>query len=113
MARMRAESEGRPLLILFRASWCRHSAEMARSMLLDPQIVRRSRRFICVSVDADRDRRICDAYGVSGFPTLLVVAADGTEIARHVGAMPPERMASMLDRSDRLRQAEAGAGVDR
>jgi len=113
MARARAGAEGRPLLILFRASWCRHSADMSRGMLLDPEIVRRSRRFICVAVDADRDRDICESYGVTGFPTLLVLSADGTELERQVGAMPPERMAAMLDRSDRLRQAGSGTAVGR
>lgn len=107
MARVRADAEGRPLMILFRAAWCRHSAEMARGILLDPEIVRRSRRFICVAVDADRDRAVCREYGVNGFPTILVVDADGTEVERHVGAMSPEHMAKLLDQSDRIRQARA------
>lgn len=107
MSRVRADAEGRSLMILFRAAWCRHSAEMARGILLDPEIVRRSRRFICVAVDADRDRAVCRQYGVNGFPTILVVDADGTEVERHVGAMSAEHMAKLLDQSDRIRQARA------
>ena len=96
----RAELERKPLLVLFRASWCRWCGEMTAKVLSEQQVVQRSRRFICVAVDADRDRQICRTHGVRGYPTILVLSPDGRELARRTGKVAPKALATLLDEVD-------------
>lgn len=84
-AQTRAAAEGRPVLVVCRASWCRWSAEIAQGPLTDPGIVVLSRRFVCVMLDADRHADACRQLGVAAFPTVIVLAADGSEQIRTVG----------------------------
>ena len=93
----RAGLERKPLLILFRAGWCRWCGEMTSQVLASREVVEHSRRFICVAVDADRDRAVCRAHGVRGFPTILLVSADGRELARRTGKVSPDALVGMLD----------------
>ena len=84
--RRRAETEQRPMLIVFRAAWCRWSGEFAQGPLTDRGVVSLARRFICVTVDADRDAATCQAFGVRGFPTVVVLDARGRERFRATGS---------------------------
>ncbi len=96
----RAELERKPLLVLFRASWCRWCGEMTAKVLSEQQVVQRSRRFVCVAVDADRDPDICRTHGVRGYPTILVISPDGREISRRTGKVALKTLVAMLDDVD-------------
>lgn len=85
-AARRAAAAGMPLLLVFRAGWCRHSAALAAGPLAADGIVARSRRFVCAAVDADRDAATCRSFAVQGFPTVIVVDARGRERFRTTGA---------------------------
>jgi uncharacterized protein len=53
-------------------------------------------RYVAVSVDADSDPDLSSRYGDWGWPATIVLAADGTEIVKRRGYMPPEQMAALL-----------------
>lgn len=93
-----ATAAGLPLFLVFRAAWCRWSGEIMRGPLSDPQLVDRARRFVCVTVDADRDASTCRAFGVTAFPTLIVIDADGRERYRRSGAEAAADLAATLER---------------
>lgn len=93
----RATSEGRPLLLVFGAAWCPWSGELARGPLADPDLVARTRRFVCVFVDADRDPDTCTAFGVAAFPTVVVIDADGRERFRASGSVRSGDLGAALE----------------
>jgi len=80
-----AEAADKPLLVVFRADWCRWSAAFSQQTLTDPAIVALADRFVCVQVDADRHSKICQRYAVSQFPTVLILDADNNELSRRSG----------------------------
>jgi len=94
--RRRAETEHLPMLIVFRAAWCRWSCEFAHGPLTDRGVVSLARRFVCVTADADRDAATCKAFGVSGFPTVLVLDAGGRERFRATGSSAAGGLATAL-----------------
>ena len=96
-AARRAAAEGRPLLLVFRASWCRWSGELGRGRLNDPAVVARLRRCVCAVVDADRDAAICRTFGVTAFPTVIVIDPDGEERFRGTGAAGMDGLTAALD----------------
>lgn len=96
-AARQAAVDGRPLMLVFGASWCRWSGELARGPLADRDVVARTRRFVCVFVDADRDAATCRAFGVTAFPTVVVLDAGGAERFRAAGAGVGGSLAAALD----------------
>ena len=80
-----ADVANKPLLIVFRAAWCRWSMALTHQTLSDPSIVALTDSFICVQVDADRHAETCRQYNVTQFPTILIVDTDDNEIIRRSG----------------------------
>lgn len=103
--RRRATAERLPMLVVFRATWCRWSSELVKGPLADRTVVTAARRFVCVTVDADRDADTCREFGVSGFPTVVVIDPGGHERFRATGAAAAARLAvvmnELLDTPDR------------
>lgn len=110
--RKRAAGDGRPLLLVCTAGWCRFSADMAQRTLRDPRLVALSRRAVCVLLDADRDAETCADLGVRAFPTLLVLDADGTERLRSTGRSAPEVLATVLEQAFAARRLATAADGD-
>jgi hypothetical protein len=92
----RAAADGRPMLVFFRAGWCRWSAELARGALVDRRLVGLSRQFVCVMVDADRHPEECRRFGVREFPTLILATAAGDERRRWTGCPSADELVAAL-----------------
>jgi hypothetical protein len=88
----RASNSGLPMLLVFRASWCRWSGELAKGSLANRDLVAISRRFVCVTIDADRDTATCTTFGVSGFPTVILVDQEGQARFRATGSLTPDQL---------------------
>ena len=93
----RAVESGAPMLVVFRAAWCRWSGELVQAAVADPRVVRLSRRCICMAVDADRHADTCRRFGVQAFPTVLILGADGTERFRATGSAAAAHIATAMD----------------
>ncbi|MFM8805694.1 MAG: thioredoxin domain-containing protein [Planctomycetia bacterium] len=92
----RATAEDRPMLVIFRAAWCRWCAELAQGPLLDQRLVRLSRQFVCVGVDADRHADDCRRFGVKQFPTVILATSAGEEIRRWTGCPTADELATAM-----------------
>ena len=92
----RAMAENRPMLVVFRASWCHWCAELARGTLVDRRLVGLSRHFVCVVVDADRHAADCRRFGVKEFPTVFVASAEGKECRRWTGCPSADDLVSVM-----------------
>jgi hypothetical protein len=92
----RAMESGLPMLVVFRAAWCRWSGELVQAAVADPRVVRLSRRFICMAVDADRHADACRQFGVQAFPTVIILDATGTERFRATGSAASVHIATAM-----------------
>lgn len=93
----RATETGLPMLVVFRAGWCRWSGELVQATMADPKIVRLSRRFVCMAIDADRHADTCRQFGVQAFPTVIILDAGGTERFRATGSAASAHIAAAMD----------------
>jgi len=76
----------RPLLLDFGATWCGPCKKLDATTLKDKDVAYTVQNgFIAVKIDVDRNRELTDKYQVKGFPTMIIVAPDGREIARRSG----------------------------
>lgn len=110
----RAAAENRPLLVIFRAAWCRWCAELAQGALADRRLVDLSRHFVCAVVDADRHAADCKRCGVKEFPTVLLASPSGEERRRWTGCPPVDELVAAMSgglSATRMAAADA-AGAD-
>ncbi len=93
----RASEAGLPLLLVFRARWCRWSGDLVDAVVADERLASAGGRFICASIDADRDAATCRSFGVAMFPTVIVLDADRREQFRASGAAARQGLATALE----------------
>jgi hypothetical protein len=92
----RAADAGLPMLVVFRADWCPWSGELVQSAVADSRVVELSRRFVCVTVDADRDAITCRQFDVRAFPTVLLLDAGRRERFRATGSSAVNGLAGAM-----------------
>lgn len=74
-----AREQNKPLLINFSAYWCGFCRKLDRMVMVDERVKARiEENYIFVRLDSEQPetRNLMHAYGVRGFPTLLVAHAD-------------------------------------
>ncbi len=56
---------------------------------VDPAVAAISKSIVFSRFNADKDSALAKTYGVSGYPTMVLVKPNGTELDRLVGYYPP------------------------
>jgi uncharacterized protein YyaL (SSP411 family) len=94
----RAARENRFVLLDLEAVWCHWCHVMDEVTYSDPQVVELIKsRYLPVRVDQDSRPDISRRYENYGWPATVVFNADGGEIVKRRGYLPPEVMISMLE----------------
>src|SRR5579862_575170 len=92
-----AAHEHRFVLLDLHAVWCHWCHVMDEKTYGDRSVIALiDQRYLPVTIDADSDPALASRYGDWGWPATIVLAADGTEIVKRRGFIPPEQMASLL-----------------
>lgn len=83
----RARTEKKPVLLDFTAVWCPPCQQLRAEVLEDPADAPELAGVLVAAVDVDRPESwtVKDRYKVGGYPTLVLIDADGQEIDRTVG----------------------------
>ncbi len=94
----RAKREKRFILLDLEAVWCHWCHVMDETTYRDPTVAAAiSRHYIALKVDQDARPDLSRRYDEYGWPATVVFAADGTEIVKRRGYIPPERMVRLLE----------------
>jgi len=92
-----AAKDHRFVILDLHAVWCHWCHVMDEKTYSDSKVQALiAKRYVAVSVDADSDPDLNSRYGDWGWPATIVLAADGTEIVKRRGYIPPEQMAALL-----------------
>ena len=88
----RAQHEGKPVLVNFYADWCVWCKRLESTTLRDAKVASiLQERVVPVSLDVDGSgRELSNEFRVDGLPTIIMLDADGHEIGRIPGYMPPD-----------------------
>lgn len=92
----RAAADDRPMMVIFRAAWCRWCAELAQGPLADRRLVDLSRQYVCVVVDADRHAAECRKWRVKEFPTVVLASSSGEERRRWTGCPTADELVTAM-----------------
>lgn len=85
-----------PCFIKFETSWCGPCKMMAQLVFTAKDVVEASEGVVCVMVDGDERKDLVERYEVKGYPTGLMIAADGSEVARFLGYQKVKEMTAFL-----------------
>jgi len=92
-----AKQQGRFVLLDLGTGWCHWCHVMEEVTYADPAVIKLIQsRYLPVRVDADSRPDLANRYEDYGWPATVVFNADGSEIVKRQGYIPPKPMASML-----------------
>jgi thiol-disulfide isomerase/thioredoxin len=95
----RAAAEGKPVFLYWGAVWCPPCHELKATVFSRPEFIEKMKLFVPVYIDGDAPgaQKWGDEFRVSGYPSVVVLRADRTEIARINGGMDLAQYAEVLD----------------
>src|SRR5579862_942470 len=94
-----ARAQNKPVFLYWGAKWCPPCHELKATVFSRPDFIEKLKLFIPVYLDGDDPgaQKWGERFGVSGYPTVLVLRADQSELARISGGMDLSQYAEVLD----------------
>jgi protein disulfide-isomerase len=83
-----AKEAGKPVILYWGAVWCPPCNQMKAGLFKDPAFIAETENFIPVYLDGDTAgaQRWGEQFGISGYPTVIILQPDGTEVTRIASA---------------------------
>ena len=91
-----ARQNRKPSLIFFSVPDNVGSQRMMDTTFTDDEIKRLAERLICIHVDGSQETALCETFGISSFPTIILLNANGMEVRRLVGRQTPDQLAVQI-----------------
>jgi thiol-disulfide isomerase/thioredoxin len=94
-----AKASNKPVLLYWGAEWCPPCKQLKSAVFTRPDFIEKSKLFVPVHLDGDLPdaQKWGDVFRVTGYPTVVVLKPDRTEITRIAGNMDLSLYASVLD----------------
>jgi len=101
----RAGAEAKPLFLYWGAVWCPPCNQIKQTIFTRRDFIEKTRLFVPVYLDGDTESAQvwADKLGVAGYPSMLVLDAEGREVMRLPTGLQAEEFVQVLDEAlDRM-----------
>jgi class 3 adenylate cyclase len=94
-----ARQLNRPVFLFWTAAWCPPCNQVKSTIFTRADFIEKSRSFVPMYVDGDTPggQALGKRFSVGGYPTMVLLRADGTEITRLAGSVEPAKYMQVLD----------------
>jgi len=93
-----ARAQHKPVFLYLEAVWCHWCHVMQRETLSRPEVRERlARDYVVIRVDHDADPGLANRYRDYGWPALVFLSPDGTDLVKRAGYIEPEPFSRLLD----------------
>jgi len=94
-----ARTQGKPVFLYWGAVWCPPRNQLKSTVFSRPDFIEKSKLFVAVHLDGDDAgaQKWGESFHVSGYPTVVILRPDRTELARIAGGMDLTQYAQVLD----------------
>lgn len=96
-AQKAAQKQKKVILVDFYAEWCGPCKEMLATTYKHKEVVARSKKFVPVLIDVDKQQGLAAKYEVEGVPTILFLDAKGKVLLRSVGYLDADSFLKLMD----------------
>ncbi|HVG03671.1 MAG TPA: thioredoxin family protein [Burkholderiaceae bacterium] len=95
----KAVADKKPVFLFWTAAWCPPCNHVKSTIFTRPDFVAKSRSFVPVYVDGDTPggQALGKRFNVSGYPTMVLLTPDGSEVTRLEGSIEPAKYMQLLD----------------
>jgi thioredoxin-like negative regulator of GroEL len=93
-----ARAEKKPLLLYWGAKWCPPCNQLKATLFNRADFIERSQGFVAVNIDGDLPgaQKLGGRFKVRGYPTMILMSSEGTEITRLPGEVDAPQVMNVL-----------------
>ena len=94
-----AKADKKPVFLFWTAAWCPPCNHVKSTIFTRNEFIAKSQSFVPVYIDGDTPsgQALGKRFNVSGYPTMVLLTADGNEVTRLEGAIEPAKYMQLLD----------------
>lgn len=94
-----ARERGVPVFLYWGAAWCPPCNQVQATVFSRADFIDKSRRFVPVYLDGDRPaaQKLGARFKVGGYPTMVLLRPDGSELTRLPGGVGAQQYLDLLD----------------
>jgi protein disulfide-isomerase len=98
-----AKEKNKPVFLYWGARWCPPCNQLKATVFKRPAFIQQTQQFVAVHLDGDSPgaQRWGEYFGVVGYPTLIVLRNDRTELTRISGGTDVEQFPKVLAMAQR------------
>ena len=96
-----AKKEGKPVVLVFSASWCPPCQSMKKNVYPSAEVKPMHDKFVWayLDVDVEANAKAAEKFGVQGIPHIQFLSSEGKDVDKLVGGTAPADFAELLTKT--------------